>query len=182
MPEQVSKAQKAFLAAKKDYFKLAEKTNKAITRERDVLRRKLKQTNAKLRKTRTKLVMAEKKFLKSSATAAKKQVENMSKLLDETKSEAAHLRETFHSVSERLNASKEYAATAKYFQRGIEKLDKEWNKLFEKKEKNTAKKATVKKTAKKKVVKKKVTNKKVAKKTTVKKKPTTKKKVAKKSG
>ena len=113
MPEQVSKAHKAFLAAKKDYFNLAEKTNKAITRERDVLRRKLKQTNVKLRRTRTKLVTAEKKFQKSSTAAAKKQVENVSKLLDETKVEAAHLRETLHAVSERMKASKEYAATAK---------------------------------------------------------------------
>ena len=111
MPEQVSKAQKAFHAAKNDFFKLAEKTNKEITRERDVLRRKLKQANARLRNTRSKLVTAEKKFQKSSTAAAKIQVEKMGKVLNKTKVETAHLRETLHSVSERLKKSKEYAAT-----------------------------------------------------------------------
>ena len=181
MSEQVSKAQKAFHSAKNDFFKLAAKTNKEITRERDVLRRKLKQANVRLRKTRTKLVTAEKKFQKSSTAAAKVQVEKMGKLLDETKVETAHLREKLHSVSERMKNSKEYAATAKFFQLGIDNLDKEWNKLIEKKENDAAKISTVKKTTKKKVVKKVTVKKKVAKKTAVKKKTTTKKKVAKKS-
>ena len=181
MSEQVSKAQKAFHAAKVDFFKLAAKTEKAIARERNVLRRKLKQTNNKLRKTRTKLVTAEKKLQKSGTAVAKSQVEKMSNLLEEAKSEAIHLRETLHSVTVRFKASKEYAATAKFFQRGLEKIDKEWDKHIETKEKGKSKIVAVKKTTKKKVVKKKVAKKKVSKKTAVKKKPTTKKKATKKS-
>ena len=179
MSKQVATAQKAFLSAKADFFKLAAKTDKAITKERDVLRRKLKQANNKLRKTRTKLVAAEKKLQKSSTEAAKSQVENMNKLLDEAKSEATELRETLHEVGEKVKASKEYAATARFFQRGIDKLDSEWNKHIEKNEKIKEKVATVKKSTKKKIVKKKATKKKVSKKTAVKKKPATKKKVAK---
>ena len=175
MPEQVSKAQKAFLAAKKDYFKLAEKTDNAITRERNALMRKLNQANAKLRKSRAKLVAAEKRLQKSSTAAAKKQVENISKLIDEGKSEAAQLREALHSVRGRLKASKEYAATAKFFQRGMEKLDKEWNRVFEKKEKQAEKLSAAKKVAsKKKAAKKKTTKKKITKKKTTKKKTTKK--------
>ncbi len=180
MPEQVSKAHKTFLAAKKEYFKLAEKTDKAITRERDVLKQKLKRTNAKLKKSRVKLVAAEKKFQKSSTEAAKNQVENMQKLLDEAKSEAIELRGTLQSVGERFKASREYTKTAKFLQRGIESLDREWNKLIEKKEKMVTKNATVKKSSSKKIGKKKVVKKTAAKKKIVKKTPA-KKKVTKKA-
>jgi len=195
MPKQVAAAQKLFLSAKADFFKLAVKTDKAITKERDTLKRKLKQANNKLKKTRTQLLAAEKKLQKTGVAAAKSQVDKMNKLVDEAKSEAIELRETLHDVGERMRASKEFSATAKFFQRGIDKLDKEWEKHIEKKEKNkpkvaAAKKATKKKAVKKKAVKKKiatkkatkkkVVQKKAAKKTTTKKKSTTKKKAAKK--
>ena len=156
MPEQVATAQKAFLSAKVDFFKLAAKTDKAITKERDALRRKLKQANNKLRKARTKLVAAEKRLHKSSTAAATSQVEKLSKLLDEAKSETMDLRETLHEVGVRMKASKEFAATARFFQRGIDKLDKEWGKHIEKNQKEKDKAATVKKATKKKIVKKKV--------------------------
>ena len=106
MSKQVATAQKAFHSAKNDFFKLAAKTDKAITKERNALRRKLKQANNKLRKTRTKLVAEEKKLQKSSTAAAKSQVKKMNKLLDEAKSEAMELRETLHEVGERVKASK----------------------------------------------------------------------------
>ncbi|MDH3377741.1 MAG: hypothetical protein OEQ39_12400 [Gammaproteobacteria bacterium] len=158
MPKKVSKAQKAFLAAKKDFFRLAEKTEEAITRERDVLRDQLQQANAHLVKARAKLAKAEKKFEKTSTAAAKKKVKKMSKLLERANSETVELRETLRSVRERLQTSKEYATAARFFQRGIDKLDKEWDKIIQNK-------ATKKKTVnKKKVTKKKVTKKKVTKK------------------
>jgi len=87
----------------------------------------------------------------------------MSKLLERAKSETGELRETLRSVRERLRTSKEYTTAARFFQRGIDKLDKEWDKIIQNK---ATKKKTVnkKKVTKKKVTKKKVTKKKVTKK------------------
>ena len=166
MPKKVSKAQKVFLAAKEDFFKIAEKTEKAITRERDALGRELKRANSHIGKARLKLARAEKKFEKTSTAAAKRKVKKMSKLLDQAKSEAVELRETLHSVRERLRTSKEFATAARFFQRGIDKLDKEWDRNIQKK---AAKGTGVKKKAvKKRTVKKKVVIKKAVKKTAVK--------------
>jgi hypothetical protein len=170
MPEQVSKAQQAFHTAKEDFIKLAEKTEKAIIRERDVLRRKIKRTAVRLKKSQDKLISAEKRYEKTGTAAAKKQVDKMSALYDEAKAEANKLRDTLSSVRVRLQQSSEYAAAARFFQRGIDRLEKEWDKLFEKKSKKVAKKVTRKKAVKKKAVKKKTVKKKAVKKKSVKKK------------
>ena len=184
MPEQVSKAQKAFYAAKEDFIKLAEKTEKAISRELDVLRRKTKRATVRLEKSRDKLISAEKRFEKTGTAAAKKQVEKMSGLYDEAKAEANELKESLRSVRIRFQESKEYAATAKFFRRGIDRLEKEWDKLIAIKTKKSARKSTRKKAVKKKAVKKKSVKKKAVKKKAVKKKAVkraVKKKTAKKS-
>lgn len=179
MPEQVSKAQKAFQTAKEDFIKLAEKTEKAVSHEAGILRRKVKRATVRLEKSRDKLISAEKRFEKTGTAAAKKQVEKMSGLYDEAKAEANELRDTLRSVRVRLQQSREYAATAAFFRRGIARLEKEWDKRFEKKAKKAAKKATRKKAVKKKAVKKKAVKKKAVKKKAVKR--TGKKKAVKKS-
>jgi len=106
MPEQVSKAQKAFQTAKEDFIKLAEKTEKAVTHEAGVLRRKLKRATVRLEKSRDKLISAEKRFEKTGTAAAKKQVEKMNGLYDEAKAEANELRDTLRSVRVRLQQSR----------------------------------------------------------------------------
>ena len=170
MPEQVSKAQQAFHTAKEDFIKLAEKTEKAVIRESDVLRRKVKRATVRLEKSRDKLISAEKRFEKTGTAAAKKQVEKMSGLYDAAKAEANELRDTLRSVRVRLQQSKEYAATARFFRRGIDRLEKEWDKRFVKKAKKAVNKTTNKKAVKKKAVKKKSVKKKSVKKKAVKKK------------
>jgi len=120
--------------------------------------------------------------LEQKATAAKKkQVRTIKGLLAKEKKLAMELRETIRPVSEKLLAMKNHVISARYFERGLNKIDKEIEKHLKKKsvKATKAKKKSVKKrTVKKKAVKKKNSKKKAVKKKAV--KPSVKKKAVKK--
>jgi adenylate kinase/ribonuclease R len=182
MPENVSKSYKAFNNARNDFIKLAKRTDSTLKKEKTKLLKQLKRANIKLAKTKDRLMVAEKRLEEKGSVAKRKQVRNMKALLKKEKQIAISLRESIHPLTEKLKAMSHHVMSARYFSRGLEKVDKEIDKYLKKiakKDSKKAKKKTVKKSVKKKTVKKKATKKKATKKKAVKKK-TTKKKATKK--
>ena len=192
MPENVSRSYKAFNKARNDFIKLAKRTDSTLKKEKVKLLRQLKRANIKLARTKDRLIVAEQRFEKKGSAVKKKQVRNMKALLKKEKQAAIALRESLHPLTEKLKAMSHHVMSARYFSRGLEKVDKEIEKYLKKiaakdaKKAKKAEKKTVKKSVKKKTVKKKTTKKKATKKKAVKKKTarkkTTKKKATKKKG
>ncbi len=181
MPENVSKSHDIFHKARRDFIKLAYKTEIALKKEKAKLTRQLKRTNSRIAKEKDRLMAAEKSLEQKATAARKKQVKKIKTILAREKKTAKELRETMRPLSEKLLAAKDHVVSARYFERGLKKIDKEIEVYFKKKEAKAAKKkkfvkkrpvkpTTVKKKAtKKKAVKKKTVKKKAAKKQSVKK-------------
>lgn len=191
MPENVSKSHDIFHKARRDFIKLAYKTEIALKKEKDKLTRQLKRTNSRIAKEKDRLMAAEKRLEQKGSAASKKQVKKIKTILAKEKETAKELREAMRPLSEKLLAAKDHVVSARYFERGLKKIDKEIEVYFEKKKakaakkKKSVKKRSVKKrsvktaTVKKKATKKKATKKKAVKKKTVKKKAAKKKSVKK---
>jgi hypothetical protein len=188
MPENVSKSHDIFHKARRDFIKLAYKTEIALRKEKDKLTRQLKRTNSRIAKEKDRLMAAEKNLAQKGTAARKKQVKKIKTILAREKQTAKELREAMRPLSEKLLAAKDHVVTARYFERGLKKIDKEIEVYFNKKKakaakkkKSVKKKPVKKRSVKTSAVKKKATKKKATKKKATKKKAVKKKAVKKKS-
>ena len=133
MPENVSKSHDVFHKARRDFIKLTHKTESLLKKEKAKLLRQLKRTNTRIAKEKDKLVAAEKRLEQKATAAKKKQVRTIKGLLAKEKKAAMELRETIRPVSEKLLAMKNHVISARYFERGLDKIDKEIEKHLKKK-------------------------------------------------
>lgn len=181
MPENVTKSHDIFHKARRDFIKLAYKTEIALKKEKDKLTRQLKRTNSRIAKEKDRLMAAEKRLQQKGTAASKKQVKKIKTILAREKQTARDLREAMRPLSEKLLAAKDHVVSARYFERGLNKIDKEIEAHFKKKKAKAAKKkkSVKKRSVKTTAVKKKATTKKATKKKAVKKKAAKKKSVKK---
>ena len=186
MPENVSKSHDVFYKARRDFINITRRTESMLKKEKAKLLRQLKRTNTKISKQKDKLVAAEKRLEVTAHATTKQQVRQFPQLLANEKQMASDLRESIRPLSDKLVAIKDHVISARYFERGLAKIDKEIDKHLKKSKakaaKKTKKKSVKKRTVKKKAVKKKAVKKKAVKKKAVKKKAVKKKAAKKKAG
>ena len=193
MPENVSRSYDAFQKARHDFIKLTHQTEALLKKEKAKLTRQLKRANARVAKEKARLIAAEIRLEELGTVAKKIQVKNIRAIHKKEKQIVMSLRDAIRPLSEKLSELKKHVVSARYIDRGMQKIDKEIESFFNKKNEKTAKKkksvkkrsvkkkATTKKAVKKKAVKKKAVKKKAVKKKAIKKKSVKKKAVKKKS-
>jgi len=158
MLENVSRSHDVFHKAKLDFIKLSHKTEDTLKKEKTKLTRQLKRANTRVAIEKDRLIAAEKRFAQKRTAAKKKQVKKIKAMLEKEQKMATKLRKAIDPLSEKLSQAKNHAITARFFDKGMEKIDKEIESYLKKESAKSAKKlkkkSVQKKSVKSKTVKK----------------------------
>ena len=140
MLENVSRSHDVFHKAKLDFIKLSHKTEDTLKKEKTRLTRQLKRANTRVAIEKDRLIAAEKRFARKSTAAKKKQVKKIKAMLGKEQKMAMKLRKAIDPLSEKLSQAKNHAITARFFDKGMEKIDKEIESYLKKESAKSAKK------------------------------------------
>ena len=140
MLENVSRSHDVFHKAKLDFIKLSHKTEDTLKKEKTKLTRQLKRANTRVAIEKDRLIAAEKRFARKSTAAKKKQVKKIKAMLEKEQKMAMKLRKAIDPLSEKLSQAKNHAITARFFDKGMEKIDKEIESYLKKESAKSAKK------------------------------------------
>jgi len=158
MLENVSRSHDVFHKAKLDFIKLSHKTEDTLKKEKTKLTRQLKRANTRVAIEKDRLIAAEKRLAQKRTAAKKKQVKKIKAMLEKEQKMATKLRKAIDPLSEKLSQAKNHAITARFFDKGMEKIDKEIESYLKKESAKSAKKlkkkSVQKKSVKSKTVKK----------------------------
>ena len=158
MLENVSRSHDVFHKAKLDFIKLSHKTEDTLKKEKTKLTRQLKRANTRVAIEKDRLIAAQKRFAQKRTAAKKKQVKKIKAMLEKEQKMATKLRKAIDPLSEKLSQAKNHAITARFFDKGMEKIDKEIESYLKKESAKSAKKlkkkSVQKKSVKSKTVKK----------------------------
>ena len=123
MLENVSRSHDVFHKAKLDFIKLSHKTEDTLKKEKTKLTRQLKRANTRVAIEKDRLIAAEKRFAQKRTAAKKKQVKKIKAMLEKEQKMAMKLRKAIDPLSEKLSQAKNHAITARFFDKGMEKID-----------------------------------------------------------
>lgn len=140
MLENVSRSHDVFHKAKLDFIKLSHKTEDTLKKEKTKLTRQLKRANTRVAIEKDRLIAAEKRFAQKRTAAKKKQVKKIKAMLEKEQKMAMKLRKAIDPLSEKLSQAKNHAITARFFDKGMEKIDKEIESYLKKESAKSAKK------------------------------------------
>jgi len=140
MLENVSRSHDVFHKAKLDFIKLSHKTEDTLKKEKTKLTRQLKRANTRVAIEKDRLIAAEKRFAQKRTAAKKKQVKKIKAMLEKEQKMATKLRKAIDPLSEKLSQAKNHAITARFFDKGMEKIDKEIESYLKKESAKSAKK------------------------------------------
>ena len=140
MLENVSRSHDVFHKAKLDFIKLSHKTEDTLKKEKTRLTRQLKRANTRVAIEKDRLIAAEKRFAQKRTAAKKKQVKKIKAMLEKEQKMAMKLRKAIDPLSEKLSQAKNHAITARFFDKGMEKIDKEIESYLKKESAKSAKK------------------------------------------
>lgn len=140
MLENVSRSHDVFHKAKLDFIKLSHKTEDTLKKEKAKLTRQLKRANTRVAIEKDRLIAAEKRFAQKRTAAKKKQVKKIKAMLEKEQKMAMKLRKAIDPLSEKLSLAKNHAITARFFDKGMEKIDKEIESYLKKESAKSAKK------------------------------------------
>lgn len=140
MLENVSRSHDVFHKAKLDFIKLSHKTEDTLKKEKTKLTRQLKRANTRVAIEKDRLIAAEKRLAQKRTAAKKKQVKKIKAMLEKEQKMAMKLRKAIDPLSEKLSQAKNHAITARFFDKGMEKIDKEIESYLKKESAKSAKK------------------------------------------
>ena len=140
MLENVSRSHDVFHKAKLDFIKLSHKTEDTLKKEKTKLTRQLKRANTRVAIEKDRLIAAEKRFAQKSTAAKKKQVKKIKAVLEKEQKIAMKLRKAMDPLSEKISQAESHAITARFFDKGMEKIDKEIKSYLKKESAKSAKK------------------------------------------
>jgi len=140
MLENVSRSHDVFHKAKLDFIKLSHKTEDTLKKEKTKLTRQLKRANTRVAIEKDRLITAEKRLAQKRTAAKKKQVKKIKAMLEKEQKMAMKLRKAIDPLSEKLSQAKNHAITARFFDKGMEKIDKEIESYLKKESAKSAKK------------------------------------------
>lgn len=140
MLENVSRSHDVFHKAKLDFIKLSHKTEDTLKKEKTKLTRQLKRANTRVAIEKDRLITAEKRLAQKRTAAKKKQVKKIKVMLEKEQKMAMKLRKAIDPLSEKLSQAKNHAITARFFDKGMEKIDKEIESYLKKESAKSAKK------------------------------------------
>lgn len=140
MLENVSRSHDVFHKAKLDFIKLSHKTEDTLKKEKTKLTRQLKRANTRVAIEKDRLIAAEKRLAQKRTAAKKKQVKKIKVMLEKEQKMAMKLRKAIDPLSEKLSQAKNHAITARFFDKGMEKIDKEIESYLKKESAKSAKK------------------------------------------
>ena len=140
MLENVSRSHDVFHKAKLDFIKLSHKTEDTLKKEKTKLTRQLKRANTRVAIEKDRLIAAEKRLAQKRTAAKKKQVKKIKAMIEKEQKMAMKLRKAIDPLSEKLSQAKNHAITARFFDKGMEKIDKEIESYLKKESAKSAKK------------------------------------------
>ncbi|MDX2478312.1 MAG: hypothetical protein QNL05_13225 [Gammaproteobacteria bacterium] len=140
MLENVSRSHDVFHKAKLDFIKLSHKTEDTLKKEKTKLTRQLKRANTRVAIEKDRLITAEKRLAQKRTAAKKKQVKKIKAMIEKEQKMAMKLRKAIDPLSEKLSQAKNHAITARFFDKGMEKIDKEIESYLKKESAKSAKK------------------------------------------
>ena len=140
MLENVSRSHDVFHKAKLDFIKLSHKTEDTLKKEKTKLTRQLKRANTRVAIEKDRLIAAEKRLAQKRTAAKKKQVKKIKAMLEKEQKMAMKLRKAIDPLSEKLSQAKNHAITARFFDKGMEKIDQEIESYLKKESAKSAKK------------------------------------------
>jgi hypothetical protein len=160
MTKEVSASEKAFNQAKKQFVNLAQRTARALTRERNQLARQLKKANARSKKIRAQIDTKRERLTKiagdKAAATIKTQVKELRQVLAGARDKTRGIRSELAAVRADLASAGDHLSRALHVDKAMARLEKQWARA----ERSKAKKKTTSK--KKSVTKKKPAAKKKA--------------------
>ena len=140
MLENVSRSHDVFHKAKLDFIKLSHKTEDTLKKEKTKLTRQLKRANTRVAIEKDRLIAAEKRLAQKRTAAKKKQVKKIKAMIEKEQKMAMKFRKAIDPLSEKLSQAKNHAITARFFDKGMEKIDKEIESYLKKESAKSAKK------------------------------------------
>lgn len=140
MLENVSRSHDVFHQAKLDFIKLSHKTEDTLKKEKTKLTHQLKRANTRVAIEKDRLIAAEKRYAQKSTAAKKKQVKKIKTMLEKEQKMAMKLRKAIDPLSEKLLHAKNHVITARFFDKGMQKIDKEIESYLKKESAKSAKK------------------------------------------